>query len=48
MFYKIQKQGGNTIYTVKEVNRLINKSAFVFKIMSYDCLGILCKIYLFY
>ena len=29
------------------VNSLINKSVFVFKIMSYDCLGIFCRTYLF-
>ena len=29
-------------------NYLIYKSAFVFKDMSYDCLGIFCRTYLFY
>ena len=32
---------------MKRGNRLINKSEFVFKIMSYDCLGVFCRTYLF-
>ena len=35
------------LYIKKEGNRFISKTVFVFKNMSYDCIGIFCRTYLF-
>ena len=45
---RLNKNKEEILYTGKGDNSLINKRVFVFKIMSYDCLEIFLRMYLFY